>query len=97
MSFFQWQDKNLLLELHVQPRSKENTVIGIHDESLKVKIKSPPVDNKANKEIAAYLAYEFNVSKSNIELISGQSSKDKRVLIKDVKVAPDWFKELSDS
>jgi len=95
MSFYQWQDKDLLLKLHVQPRAKENSIVGIHDDSLKLKIKSLPVDNKANKEIAAYLAKEFNVVKSNVELISGQISRDKKFLIREVNVLPEWFKELS--
>ncbi len=96
MSFYQWQDKDLLLKLHVQPRAKENSIVGIHDDSLKLKIKSPPVDNKANKEIASYLANEFSVTKASIELVSGQLSRDKKFLIKEPKVLPEWFKELSD-
>ncbi len=97
MSFYQWQDKNLLLKLHVQPRAKENTITGIHGDMLKLKIKSPPVDNKANKEIVSYLAKEFDVSKASVELISGQNSRDKRILIEEVKVLPGWFKELTES
>ena len=95
MPFFEWQDKNLLLKLHVQPRAKENVITGIHNEMLKLKIKSPPVDNKANKEIVSYLANEFNVTKSNVELVSGQTSRDKRFLIIEPKVLPEWFKELT--
>ena len=64
MSFHQWQDKDLLIKLHIQPNAKENKVIGLHDESLKLKIKAPPIDNKANKEIILYLSKEFKVSKS---------------------------------
>jgi uncharacterized protein len=95
MSFYQWQDKDLMLKLHVQPRAKENSITGIHDDMLKLKIKSPPVNNKANKEITSYLANEFNVTKSNIELVSGPLHRDKRFLIKEPKVMPEWFKELS--
>jgi uncharacterized protein (TIGR00251 family) len=97
MSFYQWQDKNLLLKLHVQPRAKENNIVGIHDDSLKLKIKSPPVDNKANKEITAYLAKEFKVTKASVELVSGQLNREKRFLIKEPKVLPEWFQKLSDN
>jgi uncharacterized protein len=95
VSFYQWQDKDLLLKFHVQPRTKENIITGIHGDMLKLKIKSPPVDNKANKEITAYLAREFNVSKASVGLISGQTYRDKRFLIKEPKTLPEWFKELS--
>ncbi len=95
MSFYQWQSKDLLLKLHVQARAKENCITGIHGDMLKLKIKSPPVDNKANKEIVSYLAKEFNVTKSNVVLISGQTHRDKKILIKEPKALPEWFKELS--
>ncbi len=96
MAFFEWQDKNLLLKLHVQPRAKENNIVGIHDDSLKLKIKSPPVDNKANKEVVSYLAKEFKVTKASIEIISGQLNRDKKFLIKEPIMLPEWFKEFSE-
>lgn len=97
MSFYQWRDKYLILNLHVQSRAKENSITGIHGDMLKLKIKSPPVDNKANKEIVSYLANEFDVTKSSIELISGQLHRDKKFLIKEPNMIPEWFKELSES
>ena len=97
MSFYQWQDKNLLIKLHIQPNAKDNAVIGLHGESLKIKIKAPPVDNKANIEITNFLAKEFNIHKSSVSLISGQTSREKKFLIKEPDVLPEWFKELSDN
>jgi uncharacterized protein len=96
MAFYQWQDKDLLLKLHVQTRAKENSITGIHGDMLKLKIKSPPVDNKANQEIISYLANEFAVHKADVSLISGQTHRDKRFLIKSPKGLPDWFNELSE-
>ena len=96
MSFYQWQNKDLLIKLHVQPRAKENNIIGIYADALKLKTKAPPVDNKANKEITVYLANEFKVNKTDVNLISGQTGRDKKFLIKEPKELPEWFKELSD-
>ncbi len=95
MSFFEWQGDDLLLKLHVQPRAKENSINGIHGDMLKLKIKTPPIDNKANKDITTYLANEFNVTKTNVTLLSGQQHRDKKFLIKSPKELPGWFKELS--
>lgn len=83
------------MKLHVQPREKVNNIIGIHGDMLKLKIKSPPVDNKANKEIISYLAKVFNVTKASIELISGQLHRDKKFLVKESRVMPECFKKLS--
>jgi len=97
MSFYQWQENDLLLKLHVQTRAKENNVSGIHGDTVKLKISAPPVDNRANQRIIDYIAKEFSVNKSDVKLISGQHHRDKRILIKQPVQLPDWFKRLSDS
>ena len=97
MSFYQWQDNDLLLKLHVQTRAKENNVTGLHDDRLKLKVNAPPVDNKANQQLIAYIAKEFCVKQSEVSLINGQKHRDKQILIKQPDQLPDWFNDLSDS
>lgn|GEM_PF-201405 len=92
--FYKWQDNNLLLKIHIQANGKTNEFIGIHNQSLKVKIKSPPIDGKANKTIIKFLATKFNLSKSSISIISGELNRAKRVLIKEVNKLPEWLIEL---
>ncbi len=50
--------------------------------TYKVSVKAVPVDGKANEAIIKALAEYFDVSKSNITLISGQTSKQKIFEIK---------------
>ena len=52
------------------------------EEFFKVRIKAPAVDNKANKELVKFLCDHFDVSKSSIEIIRGEKSTHKNVLIK---------------
>jgi uncharacterized protein len=97
VAFFEWRGNNLLLNIHVQTRAKENAISGLHGERLKLRINAPPVDNKANQHIINYLANEFSVKQSGIELISGLKHRDKQILIKQPGQLPDWFNNLSDS
>lgn len=69
----------LILKIKVEPRSSRAGVIGQYGDSLKVKLTSPPVEGKANKELIEILAKQFGVHKRNIEIISGHSSKNKLV------------------
>ena len=74
-----------LLSLRVIPRAKHNQVIGfMPDGRLKIKIKSPPVDGKANNELIIYLAKLLGIKKGAIELLSGDRTRDKRILLKGV-------------
>ena len=75
--------EGVFLRLYVQPRSSRNQVVGLHDNALKIKLAAPPVDGAANKNCCEYLAKLFGVAKSAVTIVSGDTSRKKRVLIKD--------------
>lgn len=73
--------QGVILLLKVQPRSSKNQLVGSHDGALKVKLTAPPVDGCANKCCCAFLAKLLRVPVWQIELISGATSRHKRVLV----------------
>jgi uncharacterized protein len=68
-------------QVKVKPNSKKQSIEESTDGSLTVHLKSPPVDGKANKELIDLLAEKFNVSKSQIRIKSGVSSRNKLIEI----------------
>lgn len=80
-SWYQWDGTDLLLRVLVQPRSRENQIVGIHGDTLKIKITSPPVDGKANRYLCEYLASVLGISKSSVKLENGDTSRTKRIRI----------------
>ena len=77
--------RGTVISLHVQPRSSLNQVIGLHGDCLKLKLTSPPVDGAANKCCREYLAKLFKLPKSDVTLISGDKSRQKRILLHGLK------------
>lgn len=77
-------DGSLAFPVRVIPRASRREVVGEHDGSLKVKLTSPPVDGAANFELIKMLAKRFGVSRADIEIISGETSKNKRIKIKNL-------------
>ncbi len=71
-----------LLELHVQPGARVTEVQGLHGTALKLRLAAPPVDGKANQELVRFIARTIGVGRSDVELVSGQTSRQKRVRIK---------------
>ncbi|MBP7475142.1 MAG: YggU family protein [Pyrinomonadaceae bacterium] len=67
--------------VRVIPRASRSEIVGEHDGALKVKLASPPVDGAANAELIKLLAKKFGVSKNDIEIVSGETSKNKRIKI----------------
>ncbi len=74
-------DGRCLLCLYIQPRASKNEVVGLYDDSLKIRLTSPPVDGKANKALLAFLAKLLNVPKSALEMKSGHQSRRKCVYV----------------
>ena len=83
MNFYRWQEDNLIIACHLQPRASKDEFCGLHGDSLKVRIKAPPVEGKANSYLIKFLAKQFGVSKRDVEIITGELSREKRVRITD--------------
>ena len=75
---------DIVIKVKIVPGSSKNKIVGVYNNALKIAITSPPVDGKANKKCIAYLAKYFDVAKSKIEIISGQTSKNKLIRIYDI-------------
>jgi len=80
--FIQKNSNGIILKVFVQPRSSKNMIAGQHGDALKIKVTAPPVDDAANKMCVQYLAKWFKVPKSSIEIISGHTSRTKRLLLR---------------
>jgi uncharacterized protein (TIGR00251 family) len=74
----------LLLHLRVQPNASISGIAGLHGQRLKIRLQSPPRDGKANQELLRFLSKLLNIPKSSLDLIRGQTSRDKTIRIKDV-------------
>jgi uncharacterized protein len=88
---FTEKDNAIIFAVRVIPRSSRSEIIGEYDGTLKAKLNSPPVDGEANKELITLLAKTFRVSKSDVEIIGGQTSKLKQVRI--VNLPKEFFME----
>jgi uncharacterized protein (TIGR00251 family) len=67
------------LRLHVQPGAKKTEIAGLHGDALKVRLAAPPVDGKANACLIEFIARQLGVAKSAVELLSGETSRSKRL------------------
>lgn len=72
---------SLSFSVRVIPRASRSEIVGEYDGSLKVKLASPPVDGAANAELIKLLAKKFDVPKGDVEILSGETSKNKRIKI----------------
>lgn len=86
--WYQWDGEDLLLAVHVQPRASADSLEGTHGERLKIRLTAPPVDGKANSHLIRFLARQFGVPRRQVQLLSGESSRAKRIRIQRPRQLP---------
>ncbi|MBC3767817.1 DUF167 family protein YggU [Neptunicella marina] len=84
----------LLLRLYLQPKASQDKVTGLHGDELKITITAPPVDGKANSHLIKFLAKQFGIAKSQVQLEKGMTSRHKQIIINSPRVIPDWVDEF---
>ena len=75
--------ENLIIKLKISPNASKNEIIKT-DEMVKVKVTAQPIENKANKALIEFLSKNFKVPKSSIEIVKGETSKEKTILFKNI-------------
>ncbi|HBU06571.1 MAG TPA: YggU family protein [Candidatus Magasanikbacteria bacterium] len=73
-----------IIKIKVTPRSSKNEIVEtMSDGTIKIKLKAPPVDGEANKELIKFLSTEWKIPKSKIKIVKGQTSRTKTIEIED--------------
>lgn len=74
----------VLLNLRVVPRASRNEVAEVVGDALKIRLQAPPVEGKANKALARFLAEALDVPANRIQLLAGERGRNKRVRVEGV-------------
>lgn len=78
----------LQLSVYLQPKASRDQILGWHDGELKIAVTTPPIDGKANAHLIKFLSKKFKVSKSQIEIVSGELNRHKKLCISNPKILP---------
>ena len=73
------------LAVRVTPRASRNKIVEVQtDGTIKIHLSAPPVDGEANEQLIVYLAEVLNIPKSRLEIVAGQSGRDKLISVLDM-------------
>lgn len=82
------REDGVVLGVLVQPCSSRTEIVGpAEGGALKIKVTAPPREGKANRELIKFLSKLFGVAKSRIAILSGESSRNKRIFISEISSA----------
>ena len=65
------------IRVKVTPRASKNAVIGRRGDSVAVKLTSPPIEGRANKDLIKFLAKLLGVAPSRVSIVKGETSEKK--------------------
>lgn len=75
------------IAVRVTPRASRNQIVGVlNDGTIKVRIAAAPSDGEANAALMNFLAEVLGVPKSRVEIVAGQTGRDKLISILDMDV-----------
>ena len=79
--FLRPDTRGAFLSVLLQPRAKRTGLISVMADRLKVGVAAPPIEDRANEELRALLARTLRVSKAQITIVRGRTSRRKEVLV----------------
>lgn len=68
-----------ILEIKAVPNAPRSEIVGWLGDALKIKLKAPPVEGRANAELCAFLAEQLQLPKRAVTVLTGETSRQKRV------------------
>jgi len=74
-----------ILRFHVVPNAKSDMVVGEHGGAIKVKLRAPALEGKANAALIRFLADLLKVPSRTIVVLRGHKSRDKVIRIEGLK------------
>ena len=78
----------MILHVKVTPNASKNEIVGWEGELLRMRIRGVPEKGRVNEELIAFLAKYLKIAKSQIEIVSGHTSRLKRVKIEGLSEFP---------
>ncbi|NLX26654.1 MAG: YggU family protein [Lentisphaerae bacterium] len=88
MDWLEKKGNSIIINVRVVPRATKDGVAGLlGTEALKIRIQAPPVEGKANAYLVKYLSKHWKISRSDIEILSGETGRNKRIRISNPSAA----------
>ncbi len=68
-------------QVKVHPRAKKDAIVGEVGDALKLALRAPPLEGRANEACIAFFAELLNVPRSSVTIAAGQSNRNKVIRV----------------
>jgi len=88
-AFYRHDGDLLILTVRVQPGARDDAIAGVAAGALRVRLKAPAREGKANDALRKFLAERLGTAPSRVEILKGGSGRSKRVAVRGARFAPE--------
>ena len=81
-------DGGIEFAIRATPNARRSEVVGVVDEVVRVKVAAPPEGGRANDELCRVVAEWFGVREQKVHVVSGSTSRVKRILVEGARHPP---------
>jgi uncharacterized protein (TIGR00251 family) len=74
----------VIFAVRVQARARKDEIVGEIDGALKVRLRAPALEGRANEALVEFLAGILNTSQAAVRILGGERSRLKRVEVRGV-------------
>ncbi|MFX4261451.1 DUF167 domain-containing protein [Pelotomaculum propionicicum] len=74
-------DGDVYFKVRVMPRSSRDSIVGIYEDALKIRLTAAPLEGKANEACRAFLSKILGVPRSHVEIHTGETSRNKVIKV----------------
>lgn len=97
MNWYRINRDGVTIQVYAQPGARRTEVVGLHDDCIKLRLASAPVDGKANACLIEFLARRLGVKRNLVTLTRGSASRRKTVFIAAPGLQPAVLLEQEDA
>ncbi|HEV2213074.1 MAG TPA: DUF167 domain-containing protein [Gammaproteobacteria bacterium] len=87
--FYRFAGEAVILTVRVQPGARADTVMGVADGALRIRLAAPAQEGRANEALREFLAARLGTAKSRVEIIKGQTGRLKLVKVLGARLSPE--------
>ncbi|PYS21471.1 MAG: YggU family protein [Acidobacteria bacterium] len=84
---FKEDARGVTFAVRIVPRASRSEIAGEHEGAFRIRVAAPPVEGAANRELIRLLAKKFKFPQGSVEIVSGETSKNKVVRINGATLA----------
>ena len=84
---FRKDARGVTFAVRIVPRASRSEIVGEHEGAFRIRVAAPPVEGAANRELIRLLAKKFKFPQASVEIVSGETSKNKVVRINGATLA----------